>query len=184
MADAKLTSVGKPKIGGAIFRAPAGTPLPTDATTKLNDAFKCLGYCGEDGLVNAIEKESEEIKAWGGDVVMTPTTSQKDSFSFKLLEILNEEVMKAVYGDKNVSGTLSTGITVKVNSEPQAACSWVVEMLLNEGAVKRIVVPSAGVTEVGEVVYKDDEAIGYDTTIVATADSGGQTHYEYIKKGA
>ena len=50
--DAKNVSVGKPKKGGAIFRAPLGTTLPIDAKTELDEAFKALGYCGEDGLVN------------------------------------------------------------------------------------------------------------------------------------
>lgn len=181
MADAKLTSVGKPKIGGAVFRAPAGSKLPTDATTPLDGAFKCLGYCGEDGLTNKNTADTKDIKAWGGDVVLTASEGKKDTFAFKLIEILNVEVLKAVYGDKNVSGTLATGIVVKANNAPQEECSWVVEMLLNGGAVKRIAIPQAAVTEVGEIVYKDDEEIGYDTTITATADTSGNTHYEYIK---
>lgn len=182
MADSKLTSVGKPKIGGAIFRAPVGSVLPSDAVTALDGAFKCLGYCGEDGLKNEVETEGEEIKAWGGDVVLTTSASKKDTFSFKLIEVLNEDVLKTVHGDENVSGTLSDGITVKVNNAPQKASSWVAELVLNN-AVKRIVIPSAAITKVGEIVYKDDEEIGYEVTILATADSHGNTHYEYIKKG-
>ena len=37
-------SAGKPAIGGAIWRAAAGTTLPTDATTALGADFKALGY--------------------------------------------------------------------------------------------------------------------------------------------
>ena len=41
MANNKANvTTGKPKVGGAVFRAPVGTTLPTDASTALNSAFK------------------------------------------------------------------------------------------------------------------------------------------------
>ena len=39
MSTVTNVSVGKPKIGGAIFRAPLGTTLPTTADATLNSAF-------------------------------------------------------------------------------------------------------------------------------------------------
>ena len=42
--DAKNVSAAKPKVGGAVWRAPLGTPLPTDAKSALNEAFESLGY--------------------------------------------------------------------------------------------------------------------------------------------
>ena len=44
MADAKNVTAAKPKVGGAVWRAPLGTTLPTDAKTALDKAFKSLGY--------------------------------------------------------------------------------------------------------------------------------------------
>ena len=98
-----------------------------------------------------------------------------------MIEALNPDVLKTVYGDENVTGTLAEGITVKANSQEQQAAAWVIEQVMRDGAHKRIVIPSAAVTEVGEITYSDGDAVGYETTITATPDEDGQTHYEYIK---
>lgn len=184
MSDASNVSVGKPKVGGAIYRAPLGTALPKDAVTALDEAFKGLGYVDENGLTNSNSSESSSIKAWGGDTVANPQGSKEDKFKFTLIESLNVEVLKTVNGDDNVTGTLEEGITVKSNNTEKGNFSWVVDMILKGGVLKRIVVPSASVTAVGDVTYKDNGVIGYETTITAEADTEGNTHYEYmIKKG-
>jgi len=78
--DVTKVTAGKPKVGGALFRAPAGTALPTDAVTALAEAYKCLGYVSEDGVTNSTSIDSDEIKAWGGDTVLTPQTGKTDTF--------------------------------------------------------------------------------------------------------
>lgn len=96
-----------------------------------------------------------------------------------LLEALNPAVLKSVYGDKNVTGALETGITVKANSDEQQDCCWVIDMVMKNNAAKRIVIPDAAVSAVGDITYSNG-AVGYNTTLTAVPDDHGNTHYEYI----
>lgn len=175
-------TAGKPKVGGAVFRAPLSTTLPTDASTALANDFVCLGYISEDGVSNSNSPESDSIKAWGGDVVLNVTTEKEDTFSMTFIEALNEEVLKMVYGDDNVSGDLTTGLSVTANSTELEEYVYVIEMVLKGNVAKRVVIPNGKVTEIGEITYADDDAVGYDVTISGTPDTAGNTHYEYFKK--
>ena len=173
-------SVGKPKIAGGIYRAPLGTTLPTDAITALAAAYVSMGYIAEGGVTNANSAETDNYRAWGGDVVLNYQTAKDDTFAFGLLETTNTDVQKAVYGDDNVEGTMTTGITVKANAQDAEEAVWVVDMRLRGGVSKRIVIPRGKITEVGDIVYEDEAAIQYPVTITAMADAEGNSHYEYM----
>lgn len=178
---ATTVATGKPKIGGALFRAPIGTQLPTDASTDLNSAFKSLGYISDDGMKNNNSSTSNPIKAWGGNTVAEGSGEKTDTFQVSLLEGTNIEVLKTVYGDANVTGTLSTGIHVSAKNTDNGYHSYVFEILYGE-ALHRIVIPKGKITEVGEITYKDDTAVMYPVTISAVEGPTGTTHDEYIKE--
>lgn len=175
-------SVGKPQVGGAVFFAPAGTALPTDATTPLASDFLSAGYISEDGVTNAIETESKEIKAWGGDVVLNPQTSRSEKYGMTFIEG-NAVTYGVVFGKDNVKVEVSGAISIKHNGAEREERVMVVETLHGE-LVKRQVIPRAKLLEVGEIVYKDDDAVGYEATFSALIDNEGNTAYEYIAKVA
>lgn len=178
----KYVTSAKPKVGGSIYSAPIGTALPTDATTALNTAFKCLGYVSDDGVQNSDDRKTTDIKSWGGDIVNSVQTEKTDTFKYTLIEALNVDVLKEIYGDSNVTGDLDTGITVKSNSTELGEHVIVIEMVLRNNVLKRIVLPSAKVTDVGEIKYKDGDNVGYETTVTCFPDDNSNTHYEYIVK--
>ena len=183
---ASNVTAAKPSASGAIWVVPLGTTLPTDTTTDMSTVTgaKCLGYCSEDGVTNSTNLESETIKAWGGDTVLTIQTSKDDKFTFTLLEVLNESVLAFVNGSTNVTGDLSTGLTVTVNNKDVEEVAIVIDMLLRDNTAKRIVIPDCKISEIGDVVYSDSEAVGYETTVTCIPDASGNTHYEYIKQSA
>lgn len=177
-------SAGKPKVSGAIYRAPlsSGLVLPTDATTAPGTDFKALGYVSDDGLTNTNSPDSETIKAWGGDTVLTIQTEKPDEFQLTLIEVLNKDVLATVYGSSNVTGTIETGITVNANADEPEEAAWIIDMVMRGGVLKRIVIPDGKVTEIGDIEYTDEDAVGYELTIQAMPDASGQTHYEYIQQ--
>ena len=58
-------------------------------------------------------------------------------------------------------------------------------MALPDGTLKRVVIPNAKVSEIGEIVYKDTDPIAYDVTLDAMPGDEAfefDTHKEYIIK--
>lgn len=173
-------NAGKPKMGGAIFTAPPGTPLPTDSVAALDEAFKCVGYVTDDGVNNNITRNTTDIKAWGGDTVLRLQNDFTDEFGFTLLQANDPDVMAAVFGSDNVSGTPTAGMTLKVNSSAVPAQSWIIDTVLQNGT-KRLVIPHGTPVMSGAVEYVDDAAVAYPLTVGALPDTDGNTHYEYTK---
>lgn len=182
--NAENVTVGKPKITGAIWRAPKGTTLPESTSEALNEAFKCMGYISDSGVKNGRSVSTSKTKAWGGDTILESQTEKNDTFAFKLLEVLNPDVIKAVEGDNNVTGTLETGIEVNVNASEAERAAWVIDMIMSGNTAKRIVISDGQITSMNDIEYSDSNPVGYDITLTAYPDSDGNTHIEYIKKAS
>lgn len=173
-------TAGKPQISGAVFVAPLGSVIPTNAVDELSDSFVCCGYISDSGVVNTNSATTTDIKAWGGDKVFSVQTEKPDQWKLTFLEHKNIAVLKTVYGEDNVSGDLENGITITANSKDLDTQIFVIDMILRDGVAKRVVLPTAKVASVGDITYSDSAAVGYETTLDAFPDSLGNTHYEYM----
>lgn len=181
MGTAANVTTGKPsKVSGWVHVAPKGTALPTNTTDSLDTSFLDLGYISDSGVVNSNSPSYDTVNAWGGDPVLRMLTEKDDTFAFSLLEALNVNVLKTVYGDENVSASDDGMISVKANSEEVDPASYVIDMIMKGNVKKRIVIPSAVITEIGDITYADSDAVAYEITLGCEPDESGNTHYEYI----
>jgi hypothetical protein len=93
---------------------------------------------------------------------------------------LNKDVLETIYGSSNVIEDAQGNITVKATADEMIGHAWVFEMIMKGNRAKRTVIPNGTVSELGDIVYKDDEAVGYNVTIQDVPDASGVYHYEYI----
>jgi hypothetical protein len=164
--------VGKPAVSGGVSVADAGTTLPTDATTGLAVGFTAAGYVGEDGVTQTIATDSTDIKAWGGDIVRRVQTSHVVTYKFTLIET-NDTTLAVYYGDDNVT---AGNVEIKAGDLPHK--EWSIDVVDGDNTI-RVVIPDGQVTDRGDVVFKDDQAIGYDVTVTAYPDDSGVKAYIY-----
>lgn len=178
---------GRPLATGGILIAPVGSTVPTTVSTAPDAAFVGAGYIGEDGVTEGGERSTEKIKAWGGDTVKVVQTEHSLTYSFSFIETLNADVLKAIYGDANVTttaATVSSGTIHKVlvTGESLPHKSYVFEIKDGDARI-RIVVPDGQITEVGEITYSDSEVIAYEVTVECFADSNGVKATKYLDNG-
>lgn len=153
-------------VTGAVYRAPAGTTEPTDATASLNVAYEEIGYLTEDGVVQNIDESTTDIRAWqNGDLVRRVKTETNITYEFTMLET-NEAVLKTFYGDDNYSAG-----AVSVTADQGVRGRWVIEVA--DGSYKhRVVIHDGQVTTRGQVSFVNGNAITYPITVTAYPVSG------------
>jgi len=188
-SDVSNVYAAEPLATGSALVAPLGTTLPTSATDALDEDFVDLGYVGEDGFTETMERTTEEKKSFGGDTVKVLQTEYNHSFSFVLLESTNADVLKAVYGASNVevapaNGVHGTQISIKKNSKKLPHMSWVIDTQDSElGARYRTVIPDGQITEVGDVTIVHSDTISYEVTVKCFKNDAGDYVYTYTDDG-
>lgn len=184
--NAKNVVAGTPLATGGVLIGELTATAPTTAVSVLT-GFSAAGYIGEDGVTEANERSTDRIRAWGGDTVKVVQTEHNVTYQFTFLETLNANVLKAVYGEDNVTTTAATSTTgtlheVAVNAATLPHKSYVFEVKDGDAKI-RIYVPDGQITEVGEITYSDSEVVGYEVTVEAFADDLGNKAYKFLDNG-
>jgi hypothetical protein len=162
------TDITAVRVGltGAYSIGPTGTAAPTDATTAINVAYVDSGAISEDGITLTLPGSGDKttIKMWqNGAQVRTLRTASEDvpQLSFTFLET-NKTAVETYFG-ATVTQTLTHG-TFDYTVDTPTAFAGVLDVL--DGAIiHRFHTPRVVQAEVGDLVYKNNEAIGYNVTL-------------------
>lgn len=156
------------------YVAPVGSGEPTNVTTAWTAAdpdWTALGLLGEDaGLVEAREIESTDHWAWGS--ILVRTTRSKQKRTLKVVALENTPAVWNLVNPGSVDVT-NLGITTRTvyvpTTNPMAFGFEFVDGL----TIMRRVIPTAEVTEVGDITFSDSEMAAYELTISVYPDGDG-----------
>lgn len=172
-------STGKGVKGGYIHSAPVGTALPTDYSTKLNAAFNCLGFISEDGYVESVEEDSNDLVDFNGDLMDSTNSNRVESAQFTLAEI-KADTLKAQYGEDNVTDANGV-ITVKHNADSHPTFSYVLDLVLKNNRRWRKVIPLGKSSELDDLTIASSELCQRALTMKYLTDDAGNTCYDYYE---
>lgn len=179
--------VGAPdqKVTGAIKHAPKGTAIPaltdiTKAAVTLNQAFTGDEYVSQDGLTLAPSMSTTEIKDWSGATVRKVLESFDGTLSWTMIST-NAGALAIAFGADHVT---TAAATTTHGAQVQAALgaylpeeqAWA--FLMKDGDARIVIaVPDGQITEVGEVTFASNAAVGWQVTLSCYPDASGNCIY-------
>jgi hypothetical protein len=161
-------------VTGAVYVAPTGTTGPTTSSSALDAAFVDLGYVSADGITENIDRTTNQIRAWqNGSLVREVTSEGTYSVDMTFIET-NEAVLELYYGTANSSGEFNIDPTSTGGRQ-----SFVIDVV-DGSSVERIYIPAGEITSVGTRTLASGEAVGYQVTITAYADTGSTSFTKWF----
>ena len=145
-----------------MYVAPVGTPVPDTIGEALDAAFVDLGYLSDDGVTIKPSIDSKEITAWQNEDVVRRTITRTQEITFTAIET-NVEVLKLAYA----SAATVSGTTTSFSPGTADGKRAVVIDCVDGTSFVRHVIAVAQLTDIGDLQYKNGEAVGYQLTLSA-----------------
>lgn len=152
-------------ITGKCYVGATTATAPTASDSTLT-GFTELGYVSADGIAHALDKSTNQIRAWqDASLVREVVTEATETFSFSLLET-NEAVLELYFG-----ATMTAG---KIEVNPAATGgrkSFVIDVVDGDKVIRHYI-PSGEVLAVEAQTIANGEALMYGVTVTAYATAG------------
>ncbi len=166
------------QASGALYVAPSGTTLPTDASTALPSAFKQLGYAAKDGLTIKENRNEVQWDTWEADDVVRVSDSHTVDVTFKLCEPFQADAAKLMFGSANVTVSSNAVTKIDIKGTELDECVLVAEMLMRDGTSKlRAVIGRFKPSEIGEFKFQRGEMLAPEVKGAALGGGAKVSYY-------
>lgn len=160
-------------VTGAVYVGPTTATAPSSSSSALT-GFTDLGYVSADGITETIDKTTAQIRAWQNGALVREVVSEGTySVAMTFIET-NQDVLELYFGSSLTGGELDGDPTKSGGRK-----SFVIDVVDGD-IVERTYIPAGEVTAVGERVLASGEAIGYNVTITAYADTSSVTFKKWF----
>lgn len=173
-------------VSGAISKISDSTTV-TSASSDISGADTInYGYANADGVVIATDRSTNKITSWQNSaVVRTAATGGVATYKFTLLQ--NTKAARELYYG-SAEDTTNGKIAWNVSKMPRGR--FVIDYIDSnyEGDVSGVLygrhdIKRGMVTAIGDMSYKNGEAIGFQITITAYPDADGVVADVYTSTG-
>lgn len=162
-------------VTGAVYVGPTSATGPTSSSSALT-GFTDLGYVSSDGITETIDKTTNQIRAWQNGSLVREVVSE-GTYSVTLTFIETKlEVLELYFGSTITGGELDGDPTKSGGRK-----SFVMD-IVDGSIVERTYIPAGEVTAVGERTLASGEAVGYNVTITAYADTDNVTFKKFFSE--
>jgi hypothetical protein len=162
-------------VTGAVYVGATSAAAPTGSASTLT-GFNDLGYVSSDGITENIDKTTAQIRSWQNGSLVREVVSE-GTYSIQLTFIeTNQDVLELYFGTSITDGVLNGDPTKSGGRK-----SFVVDVV-DGPIIERTYIPAGEVTALGERTLASGEAIGYNVTITAYADTDNVTFKKFFSE--
>lgn len=185
-SDVRVGAPEQSGTTGAILHAPVGTTLPTLASIKksgvtYDQAFTGNEYVSQDGLTLSPARSMTDIKDWSGATVRKVLESFDGTLKWTMIST-NKGALQLAFGKNHVTAvdtaTTQHGVQVQAALGAFMADEYAWLFLMKDGDARIVIaVPDGQITEVGDVTFASNAAVGWEVTLSCYPDSNGNSIY-------
>lgn len=148
-------------VDGIVSVGAFGTAeAPTSAVSVLDPDWDDVGYVSEDGVTETTEQSTTALRAWQNRKrVRTIVEEGSVRYQFRLIQT-NADTVALYYG-----GTVQSDGSIIIDpTRERPTIAFNLDVIDGDNSI-RAYAPEAQVVEVGDQVYSNGEAIGYEVTV-------------------